>query len=143
MWKAFDEMEQLGWIGSKRPKMISVQSGGCQPIVRAFDERRNESEFWDNASTIASGLRVPKPFADHLILKALYESNGCAVAVPDGKIVSAVKEMATKEGFFICPEAGATVVALRNLLQKNLVKKSDTIVLFNTATGIKYPELME
>jgi threonine synthase len=143
MWKAFDEMEKLEWIGSKRPKMISVQSAGCQPIVRAFDERRNDSEFWNNASTIASGLRVPKPFADHLILKTLYESNGCAVAVPDGKIVAAVKEMATKEGFFICPEAGATVVALRNLLEKNFVKKSDTIVLFNTATGIKYPELME
>ena len=143
MWKAFDEMEQLGWIGSKRPKMISVQSSGCQPIVRAFDERRNDSEFWNNASTIASGLRVPKPFADHLILKAIYESKGCAVAVPDGKIVASIKEMATKEGFFICPEAAATVVALRNLLKKNFVKRSDTIVLFNTATGIKYPELME
>ena len=142
MWKAFDEMEQLGWIGSKRPKMISVQSSGCQPIVRAFDERRNDSEFWNNASTIASGLRVPKPFADHLILKAIYESKGCAVAVPDGKIVASIKEMATKEGFFICPEAAATVVALRNLLKKNFVKRSDTIVLFNTATGIKYPELM-
>ncbi len=142
MWKAFDEMEQLGWIGSKRPKMISVQSSGCQPIVRAFDERRNDSEFWNNASTIASGLRVPKPFADHLILKAIYESKGCAVAVPDGKIVASIKEMAAKEGFFICPEAAATVVALRNLLKKNFVKRSDTIVLFNTATGIKYPELM-
>lgn len=143
MWKAFDEMEQLGWIGLKRPKMISVQSSGCQPIVKAFDEKRNDSEFWPNAATIASGLRVPKPFADHLILKALRESQGCAVAVPDGKIVAAVKEMAAKEGFFICPEAAATVVALRILLEKKFVERSDTILLFNTATGIKYPELME
>ena len=143
MWKAFDEMEKLGWVGSKRPKMVSVQSTGCQPIVRAFDEKRNVSEIWDNASTIASGLRVPKPFADHLILKVLYESKGTAVAVPDGKIVAAVKEMATKEGFFICPEAAATVVALRNLLENNFVKRSDTIVLFNTATGLKYPDVIE
>ncbi len=143
MWKAFDEMGQLRWIGSKRPKMISVQSSGCQPIVRAFNEKRNESEMWNNAMTIASGLRVPKPFADHLILKTIYDSKGCAVAVPDGQIVAAVKEMATKEGFFICPEAAATVVALRILLAKNFVRNDDTIVLFNTATGIKYPEIIE
>jgi threonine synthase len=143
MWKAFDEMEQLGWIGPKRPKMISVQSSGCQPIVRAFDDHRNDSEFWNNASTIASGLRVPKPFADHLILKALYESKGSAVAVPDGKIIGALKEIASKEGCFVCPEAAATLVALRSLLERDFVKRSDTIVLFNTATGIKYPELME
>jgi len=143
MWKAFDEMEQLGWIGSKRPRMVSVQSSGCQPIVRAFDERRNDSDFWANASTIASGLRVPKPFADHLILKALYESKGCAVAVPDGAIVPAVKEIAAKEGFFICPEAAATIVALRMLLAKSFVKPTDTVVMFNTATGLKYSELLE
>jgi threonine synthase len=143
MWKAFDEMEHLGWIGSKRPKMVSVQSSGCQPIVRAFDEKRNDAEVWNNAATIASGLRVPKPFADHLILKAIYESKGCAVAVPDGKIVGAIKEMASAEGFFICPEAAAAVVALRMSLEKDFVKGSDTVVLFNTATGIKYPELME
>jgi threonine synthase len=143
MWKAFDEMEQLGWIGSKRPKMVSVQSSGCQPIVRAFDEKRNDSEVWNNAATIASGLRVPKPFADHLILKAIYESKGCAVAVPDGKIVGAIKEMASTEGFFICPEAAATVVALRRLVENDFVKRSNTVILFNTATGIKYPELME
>jgi len=142
MWKAFDEMEQLGWIGSKRPKMISVQSSGCQPIVRAYNERRNDSEFWNNAATIASGLRVPKPFADHLILKAIYESRGCAVAVPDGHIVAAVREMATKEGFFICPEAGATVVALRTLLSSGFVGKEETVVLFNTATGLKYPDII-
>lgn len=142
MWKAFDEMEQLGWIGSKRPKMISVQSAGCQPIVRAFDEQRNESEAWANAATIASGLRVPKPFADHLILKAIYESKGCAVAVPDGQIVGAIKEIAAKEGLFVCPEASATLVALNLLLEKEFIKRSDSVLLFNTATGIKYPELI-
>ena len=142
MWKAFDEMEQLGWVGSRRPKMISVQSSGCQPIVRAFNEKHNDSEFWNNAATIASGLRVPKPFADHLILKAIYESKGCAVAVPDGHIAAAVKEIATKEGFFICPEAAATVVALRNLLSNGFIEKGETVVLFNTATGLKYPEVI-
>lgn len=142
MWKAFDEMEQLGWIGKKRPKMISVQSSGCQPVVKAFNEKRDEMDFWNNAATIASGLRVPKPFADDLILKAIYESKGCAVAVSDSEIVAAVKEVAAKEGFFICPEAAATVVALRGLLAKKFVKKTDRVVLFNTATGIKYPEVM-
>lgn len=142
MWKAFDEMEQLGWIGSKRPKMISVQSSGCQPIVRAFNEKRNDSEFWNNAATIASGLRVPKPFADHLILKAIYDSKGCAVAVPDGHIAAAVKEIATKEGFFICPEAAATVVALRTVLSNGFIQKGETVVLFNTATGLKYPNVI-
>ena len=142
MWKAFDEMEQLGWIGSKRPKMISVQSSGCAPVVKAFDEKRNDSEFWNNAATIASGLRVPKPFADHLILKAIYESKGCAVAVPDIHIVAAVKEMATKEGFFICPEAASTLVALRILLKRSFISNKETVVLFNTATGLKYAEIM-
>lgn len=142
MWKAFDEMEQLGWIGSKRPKMISVQSSGCQPIVKAFREKRNDSEFWDNAATIASGLRVPKPFADHLILKALYESKGCAIAVPEGKIAAAVKDIATKEGLFICPEAAATVLALSSLLDSGFVKRDESVVLFNTATGLKYPEII-
>lgn len=142
MWKAFDEMEELGWIGSKRPKMISVQSTGCQPIVKAFNERKNESEFWNNAATIASGLRVPKPFADHLILKDIYASGGCALAVTDEEIVAAMKEIASKEGFFICPEAAATLVALRQLRSTNALKTADTVVLFNTATGLKYPEVL-
>jgi threonine synthase len=142
MWKAFAEMEELGWIGPKRPRMISVQSAGCQPVVKAFNEKRSTTEFWENATTIASGLRVPKPFADHLILKAIYESSGCAVAVRDEDIVAAVKEIAAHEGFFVCPEAAATLVALRTLLADGLVKKSDTVILFNTATGLKYPEVI-
>ena len=143
MWKAFDEMGQLGWIGSKRPRMISVQSSGCQPVVKAFNEKQNATDFWNNATTIASGLRVPKAFADHLIMKAIYESDGYAVAVSDEHIVAAVKEIATKEGFFVCPEGAATLVALKTLLQQGVVKANDRVLLFNTATGLKYPEIIE
>lgn len=143
MWKAFEEMEQLGWIGSKRPKMISVQTTGCAPIVKAFAEKKKESEFWENAHTIASGLRVPKAFADHLILKAIDESNGSAVAVSDEEIVAAVHDIATKEGLFICPEGAATVVALRVLLQENKLAPNESVLLFNTGAGIKYPEVVK
>jgi len=143
MWKAFEEMEQLGWIGSKRPKMISVQTTGCAPIVKAFAEKKKESEFWENAHTIASGLRVPKAFADHLILKAIDESNGSAVAVSDEEIVAAVHDIATKEGLFICPEGAATVVALKVLLQENKLAPNESVLLFNTGAGIKYPEVVK
>ena len=142
MWKAFNEMEALGWIGGTRPKMISVQTEGCAPIVKAFDERKKESEFWPNASTIASGLRVPKAFADHLILDAVYASKGTAHAVSDNAIVAAIREVAAGDGVFLCPEGAATVVALRDLLQKNFIKPSDNVVLFNTAAGNKYPEVV-
>ncbi len=142
MWKAFDEMEKLGWIGSKRPKMVSVQTSGCAPIVKAFSEKKKESEFWQNAQTIASGLRVPKAFADHLILKAIYESDGLAIAVSDDEIVAAVREIATKEGLFICPEGAATLVALRVLLREKKIGSKELILLFNTGAGIKYPEVV-
>jgi threonine synthase len=142
MWKAFDEMEQLGWIGSKRPKMVSVQTSGCAPIVKAFTEKKKESEFWQNAQTIASGLRVPKAFADHLILKAIYESNGYAVAVSDEEIVAAVREIASKEGLFICPEGAATLVALKKLLHERKIGRDETVLLFNTGAGVKYPEVI-
>lgn len=143
MWKAFEEMEQLGWIGSKRPKMVSVQTSGCAPIVKAFTEKKKESEFWQNAQTIASGLRVPKAFADHLILKAIYESSGYAVAVSDEEIVAAVRGIASQEGLFICPEGAATLVALKKLLQERRVAGDDSILLFNTGAGIKYPEVVK
>jgi threonine synthase len=142
MWKAFDEMEQLGWIGSERPKMISVQSAGCAPIVKAFNELKKESEFWQNAQTIASGLRVPKAFADHLILQTVYESNGYAVAASDAEILNAVHEIAHKEGLFICPEGAATLVALKTLLREGKVSADDSVLLFNTGAGIKYPEVV-
>lgn len=143
MWKAFDELEQLGWIGPKRPRMVSVQTSGCAPIVKAFNEKKKESEFWQNAHTIASGLRVPKAFADHLILKAIYESNGSAVAVSDEEIVLAVREIASTEGLFICPEGAATLVALKVLLREKKIAADESVLLFNTGAGIKYPEVVK
>lgn len=143
MWKAFDELEQLGWIGPKRPRMVSVQTSGCAPIVKAFNEKKKESEFWQNAQTIASGLRVPKAYADHLILKAIYESNGSAVAVSDEEIVLAVREIASTEGLFICPEGAATLVALKVLLREKKIAADESVLLFNTGAGIKYPEVVK
>lgn len=140
MWKAFDEMEEMGWIDSRRPKMISVQTEGCAPIVKAFNEKKKESEFWPNAHTIASGLRVPKAFADHLILHAVYASQGAACAVSDVAILAVLKEVAAGDGLFMCPEGVATVVALRDLVKKRFIKPSDNVLLFNTAAGNKYPE---
>ena len=142
MWKAFDEMEQLGWIGSKRPKMISVQSSGCAPIVRAFKEKKEDSQFWENAETIASGLRVPKAFADHLILDAVYKSGGSAVAVSDDEIIAMVYEIATIEGLFVCPEGAAAFASLRYLLSEGRIGETDTVLVFNTAAGTKYPEVI-
>jgi threonine synthase len=143
MWKAFDEMEQLGWIGKKRPKMVSVQSAGCAPIVRAFKERKSDSQFWENAATIASGLRVPKAFADHLILDAVYKSGGSAVAVGDDEIVAMVYEIAKTEGFFVCPEGAASFASLRHLLSEGKIGETDRVLVFNTAAGIKYPEVIK
>jgi threonine synthase len=142
MWKAFEEMEQLGWIGSMRPKMISVQSSGCAPIVRAFRDGKKDSQFWEGAATIASGLRVPKAFADHLILEAIYQSGGCAVAVSEEEIVATVYEIAQKEGLFVCPEGAAAFAALRHLLGEKRIMEKDRVLVFNTAAGIKYPEVV-
>jgi threonine synthase len=143
MWKAFDEMEQLGWIGTRRPKMVSVQSSGCAPIVRAYGERKADSVFWEQAATIASGLRVPKAFADYMILDAVYKSGGSAVAVSDEEIVAGVYEIAAAEGLFICPEGAAAFASLRQMLRNGSIRPSDKIVVFNTAAGIKYPEVVQ
>lgn len=142
MWKAFHEMEALGWIGSKRPRMVSVQTEGCAPVVRAFKEKKKESEFWQNAQTIASGLRVPKAFADHMILDALYASKGAACAVSDREILAAVLEVGSEEGLFMCPEGAATIVALKQLLREQFIRPDEVVVLFNTAAGNKYPEVI-
>jgi len=143
MWKAFDEMEQLGWIESKRPKMISVQSAGCAPIVRAYKEQKPDSQFWEGAATIASGLRVPKAFADYMILDAVYKSHGSAVAVSDEETVAEVYEIARTEGLFICPEGAAAFAALRHLLTEGRISESDQVLVFNTAAGSKYPEVVK
>jgi len=140
MWKAFSEMEELGWIGAKRPKMIAVQVEGCQPVVRAFEQGAGRSEFWENASTVASGLRVPKPLGDFLILKAVRESGGTAIAVSDTELLDAGIRLASEEGLFIAPEGAACVSALEKLLQSCFLKPDEKIVLYNTGSGLKYLE---
>ena len=138
MWKAFEEMEEMGWIGSGRPRMVTVQASGCAPIVQAFEQGHERAEFWQNAQTLAAGLRVPGPFADRLILRALSHSRGAAVAVNDEEITAAQKEVASLEGVMACPEGAATWAALKHLVQRGLVQPEERVVLFNTGTGLKY-----
>jgi threonine synthase len=140
MWKAFDEMEQMGWIGPQRPRMVSVQSIGCAPIVRAFHEGERFAEGFPNAATVASGLRVPKAIGDFLILDALRASHGTAVAVSDEELVRAVKEIGSATGIFAAPEGAACLPALRNLIEQGLVSEGEKVVIFNTGSGIKYLE---
>ena len=140
MWKAFDEMEKLGWIGSRRPKMIAVQAEGCAPVVRAFENNQPRSEFFQNAHTIASGLRVPKALGDFLVLQAVRESGGAAVAVSDDEMLDAGVQLASDEGIYAAPEGAACVAALRKLLASGFLRPSMRIVLYNTGSGLKYPE---
>ena len=140
MWKAFDEMEQMGWIDSGRPKMISVQSETCAPIVRAFNEGTRFAAEFENAATVASGLRVPKAVGDFLILDAIRASNGTALAVTDEELVTAVAEIGRTTGIFTAPEGAACLPALRKLIDQNFVKEGETVVIFNTGSGIKYLE---
>jgi threonine synthase len=142
MWKAFEEMETMGFVSSGRPRMFAVQAAGCAPIVKAFDEGRAEAEFWNDAQTHALGLRVPKPFADFLILDAVRKSHGTAVAVSEAEIVAGVREAAAAEGMFMAPEGGACVAALRKLRQAGHLSADDTVVVFNTGTGLKYTDAM-
>ena len=143
MWKAFDELQQLGWIGEKRPRMISVQAAGCAPIVRAFDAGARFAEEFENAHTVASGLRVPKAIGDFLILDAIRQSGGTAIAVADDELLEGSRELARTEGIFAAPEGGACVPALRKLLERGDVKADERVVLFNTGSGIKYLEAFE
>ena len=143
MWKAFDEMQMLGWIGSERPKMIAVQSNGCAPISRAWDAREKVSQFWENAQTIAAGLRVPKAYADYIILDILRSSRGTAVSVTDDEIVDAVCEWAAKDGVFASPEGAASLVAYKKLVASGFIKRGDRAVIFNTGSGLKYIDVME
>ena len=142
MWKAFAEMEALGWIGPKRPRMVSVQAAGCQPIVKAFAEGKPDSVLHENAHTVASGLRVPKALGDYLILKALRESRGLAIAVTDEELLRAQREIAETQGILPCPEGGATWTALQTLVAQGVVKPTERIVLFNTGSGLKYPDVL-
>jgi len=139
MWKAFAELEALGWLeNTKRPRMVSVQADGCAPVVKAFEAKALFCDFWTNAHTIASGLRVPKSFADSLILQDIYESQGTAVAVSDEAILESQKQLAAAEGIFAAPEGAATLAALKELINQNWVQPEERIILFNTGSGLKY-----
>jgi threonine synthase len=139
MWKAFEEMEELGWIDKgKRPKMICVQADGCAPIPKALHEGKAASEMWSDAHTLAAGLRVPKAYGDFIILDIVRQSGGTALAVSDDEIMDGVKEMASSEGIFAAPEGGAALAAYRQLLKSGFLTNSDRVVLFNTGSGYKY-----
>ncbi len=139
MWKAFEELEAIGFIGSKRPKMIAVQAAGCAPIVRAFEGNERHAKLWENAHTLAAGIRVPAAIGDFLILDAVRNSSGFAMAVEDAAITAALDEVAREEGFLMCPEGAATYAAWKQALNDGRVKKSDRVVLWNCAAGLKYP----
>jgi threonine synthase len=139
MWKAFDELEAVGLIGSKRPRMYAVQAEGCAPIVRAFDKGDEFAERWEHAATVATGIRVPKAVGDFLILRAVRESGGAAIAVSEEAILQAVADAAHEDGFLLCPEGGAVLAAWRQALARGLVGKDERVLLFNCANGNKYP----
>jgi threonine synthase len=139
MWKAFAELEQLGWIGPERPRMFAVQASGCAPIVKAWEDGVEHATRWEDAHTVAAGIRVPKAVGDFLILRAVRESGGRAMAVGDPAIVKAVEDCAARDGLLLCPEGGATLAAYREALREGWVEPDDEAVLFNCATGLKYP----
>jgi threonine synthase len=141
MWKAFDEMEKLGWIGPKRPRMVTVQSDGCAPMVKAFREGEEFATPWEGAKTVADGVRVPAAVGDFLILRALRESGGTAVAVSDGEMIEGSNAIARNEGIFACPEGGATLAAFNRLRKDGWIKDGEKVVLFNTGSGLKYYHL--
>ena len=143
MWKAFDEMEALGWIGPERPRMVVVQSAGCAPIVKAWDEGKPTADFWAEASTLASGLRVPKAYGDYLILDILKKSSGIALAATDTEIMEAFRHWARVEGIFAAPEGAASLVAYRKLRASGFFSAGDSVVLFNTGSGLKYLDVIE
>lgn len=142
MWKAFEELEKLGWLSERRPRLVSVQSSGCAPLVRAMKEGKETCEPWENAHTIAAGLLVPKAYGDYLILKALRSSHGTAVSVSDAEMLRAMKELAKEEGVWMCPEGAATYASLPRLRQDGFLETHENILLYNTGQGLLYPELV-
>jgi threonine synthase len=142
MWKAFDEMEQLGWVGTERPRMVAVQSAGCAPIPKAWGEHKASSQAWQDASTLAAGLRVPKAYGDYIILDILRQSNGTAIAVTDDEIMDAFLAWSRDEGIFAAPEGAASYAAYRKLLQEGFFEQGQDVVLFNTGSGLKYLEVI-
>ena len=143
MWKAFEEMQDLGWIGAERPQMIAVQAAGCAPIAKAWDDATPTAEFWPNAATLAAGLRVPKAYGDYLILDILKKSGGVALAVTDDEIMDALRQWARVEGVFAAPEGAAALAAYRKLRASTFFGPHDKVVLFNTGSGLKYLDVIE
>jgi threonine synthase len=142
MWKAFAELEELGWVKpGKRPKMIAVQSAGCAPVTRAFEQGDKASQMWNNAATFASGLRVPKPYGDYIMLEILRESGGIALSFPDAQILASLQDWAKNEGIFLSPEGATATVAYDQLLRTGFLKPEDRVVLFNTGAGLKYTDV--
>jgi threonine synthase len=142
MWKAFQELEELGWVSGKRPKMIAIQAAGCAPVARAYDENQPVSRMWENAATFASGLRVPKPYGDYLILDIVRESNGTVVALNDEQIFASLRDWASQEGILLSPEGAAATAAYDHLLGTGFLQPSDRVVLFNTGSGNKYTDVI-
>ena len=143
MWKAFEEMQDLGWIGAERPQMISVQASGCAPIAKAWDDAKQTADFWPDAATLAAGLRVPKAYGDYLILDILKKSGGVALAVTDDEIMDAFRQWARVEGIFAAPEGAASLAAYRKLRASSFFGPDDPVVLFNTGSGLKYLDVIE
>jgi threonine synthase len=143
MWKAFGELEALGWIGAERPRMVAVQASGCAPIVKAYDEDKTSAAPWQNATTVASGLRVPQAVGDFLILQAIRESGGTALSVTDDEMLAEIPRVGKAEGVFFCPEGAACVAALRHLLDNGWIKPTDEVLIFNTASGLKYLDVIQ
>ena len=143
MWKAFAELEAIGWIGSRRPRMVAVQAAGCAPMVRAYESGSRHAEPWPDAHTVAAGIRVPAAVGDFLILDAVRESGGFAVAVEDADILAAQRECARREGILLCPEGAATLAALKQELASGRIRRDERVALFNCATGLKYPMAAE
>ncbi|MGB9825241.1 MAG: threonine synthase, partial [Desulfofundulus sp.] len=143
IYKALLELQSIGWIGEKMPRLVAVQSSGCAPIVKAWQEHKRESEFWQNASTVAFGINVPKALGDFLVLKAIYETNGCAVAVNDAEILAAQQQLARREGTFVCPEGAATLAAAVKLKEQGWLQPNEQVLLLNTGTGLKYPDTIK
>lgn len=142
MWKAFEEMEQLGWVSGKRPKMIAIQAAGCAPVARAFEQGETVSSMWENAHTFASGLRVPKPYGDALILEIVRESGGTVVALTDEEIFASLKDWGRQEGILLSPEGAAATAAWDRLVETGFLKAEDRVVLFNTGSGNKYTDVL-
>ncbi len=142
MWKAFEEMEELGWVKGKRPKMVAVQADGCAPIAKAYDEGAGTSEMFRNAATFASGLRVPKPYGDYIILDDVRKSGGTVVALSDERLLASLRDWASKEGIFLSPEGAASTAAYDHLIATGFLTPSDRVVLFNTGSGNKYTDVL-